>query len=88
MKIKPGFSLHELGDECIVIHDGTTNINFDKLLSLNPTAAFLWKAVGSDAFDAETLTRLLTDYYEVSREKALHDAQLFMKHLVEAGVAD
>ena len=87
MKIKPGFSLHELGDECIVIHDGTTNINFDKLLSLNPTAAFLWKAVGSNPFDAEKLTQLLTDHYEVNRDEALRDAQLFMNHLVEAGVA-
>ena len=41
MKIKEGFTLHELGDEYIVIHDGMTNVNFDKLLSLNATAAYL-----------------------------------------------
>ena len=46
MKIKEGFTLHELGDEYIVIQDGMTNVNFDKLLSLNATAAYLWKAIG------------------------------------------
>lgn len=88
MKIKEGFTLHELGDECIVIHDGMTNVNFDKLLSLNATAAYLWKAVGHSDFDSDRLASLLTEAYEVSREKALQDVSQFIRMLVEAGVAE
>lgn len=88
MKIKEGFTLHELGDECIVLHDGTTNVNFDKLLSLNPTAAFLWKSVRRDELDPDRLASLLTETYEVSREQALQDVERFVRMLVEAGVAE
>lgn len=89
MKLKKGFSLHELGDEHIVIHDGTTNVNFDKLLSLNPTAAYLWEAADERGeVEAEELARLLTSAYEVSYEQALADAEAFVRMLVEAGVAE
>lgn len=88
MKIKEGFSLHELGDEYIVIHDGMTNVNFDKLLSLNATAAYLWKAAGREELDVERLASLLTDAYEVSREQARQDVQRFIHLLAEAGVAE
>lgn len=88
MKIKEGFSLHELGDECIVIHDGMTNVNFDKLLSLNATAAYLWKAVGREELEVERLVSLLTEAYEVSREQARQDVERFVRMLVEAGVAE
>ena len=88
MKIKEGFTLHDLGDECIVIHDGMTNVNFDKLLSLNPTAAYLWKAMGHGEFDHDRLASLLTEAYEVSHEQALKDVSQFVRMLVEAGVAE
>lgn len=88
MKIKKGFTLHELGDECIVIHDGLTNVNFDKLLSLNATAAYLWKTVGHEELVPDRLASMLTGAYEVSREQALQDVERFISMLVEAGVAE
>ena len=45
MKIKEGFLLRELCGEHIVTAEGLENINFNKLISLNETAAFLWKAL-------------------------------------------
>lgn len=88
MKIKEGFSLHELGDEYIVIHDGMTNVNFDKLLSLNATAAFLWKAMGHKEWTMEQLVTLLTEEYEVEREQAQKDVERFVGLLMESEVAE
>lgn len=46
MKIKNGFTLHQIGDEHIIMHNGTGNVDFSNIISLNPTAtAFgnMWK---------------------------------------------
>lgn len=88
MKIKEGFTLHELGDEYIVIHDGMTNVNFDKLLSLNATAAYLWKAMGHQEWTLEQLVTLLTEEYEVEREQAQKDVERFVGLLMESEVAE
>lgn len=88
MRIKKGFSLHQLGEECIVIHDGTTHIDFGKLLNLNPTAAYLWRAVEGKSFDVGILAGLLTEAYDVTDEAAHRDAAAFVEQLAKAGVTD
>jgi hypothetical protein len=45
MKTKDGFVLREMCGENIITGEGLEHINFNKLISLNSTAAFLWKAV-------------------------------------------
>ena len=41
MKIKDGFVLREMCGEKIVTGEGFEHINFNKLISLNATAAYL-----------------------------------------------
>ena len=51
MKIKDGFVLREMCGENIVAGEGLEHINFNKLISLNSTAAFLWQElVGKELF--------------------------------------
>ena len=50
MKIKDGFVLREMCGEYIVAAEGIQHINFNKLISLNATAAFLWKALDGKEF--------------------------------------
>ena len=57
MKIKEGFVLREMCGENIVAAEGLQNINFNKLISLNSTAAFLWKALVGKEFTAEDMAR-------------------------------
>ena len=35
MKIKNGFTLHQIGDEHIIMHNGTGNVDFSNIISLN-----------------------------------------------------
>lgn len=86
MKIKTGLFLHKIGDECIVMQDGSSHIDFSKILNLNPTAKYLWEALGHKEFDTNKVTHLLTDRYEVSEEQARRDAEEFIKRIQEAGV--
>lgn len=86
MKIKTGLFLHKIGDECIVMQDGSSHIDFSNILNLNPTAEYLWEALGHKEFDTSKVTLLLTDRYEVSEEQARRDAEEFIKRIQEAGV--
>ena len=42
MRIKKGFVLREMCGENIITAEGIENVRFDKLISLNATAAYLW----------------------------------------------
>ena len=86
MKIIEGFVLRPLGEEFIVIGEGIAQINFNKMISLNSTAAFLWENVEGKDFTVEDLTKLLTDNYEVEEERAASDAAAIAAKWIEAGI--
>ena len=75
MKIKEGFVLREMCGENIVAGEGLEHINFNKLISLNSTAAFLWK-------------ELLVKEYGIGMELALKDSKNLCDAWVNAGVAE
>ncbi|MCI6493870.1 MAG: PqqD family protein [Bacteroidales bacterium] len=87
MKIKEGFLLRELCGEHIVTAEGLENINFNKLISLNETAAFLWKALIGKEFTVEDMAQLLVDEWGIDMELALKDSENLCKAWEEAGIA-
>ena len=86
MKIKDGFTLHQIGDEYIIMYNGTQNVDFNNIISLNSTAAHLWKHVEGMDFTADTLTDFLMENYEVDSETAKRDAEQLIKNWLEAGI--
>lgn len=74
--------------ENIVTGEGLENINFNKLISLNSSAAFLWKKVADKEFTAEDMAALLVEEYNIDTELALKDSQALCQAWVEAGVAE
>ena len=87
MKIKDGFVLREMCGEYIVAGEGLEHINFNKLISLNSTAAFLWKALVGKEFTENEMAQLLVDEYGIAMELALTDSRKLMQSWVEAGIA-
>ena len=49
MKIKQGFILHRIGDDYIIMQDGSSNVDFSKVISLNQTSAMLWQEIENKA---------------------------------------
>ena len=88
MKIKEGFKLRHLGGEYIVIGEGIAQVNFNKMISLNATAAFLWEQLLGKEFNVEDITRLLCDNYEVEEAVAAADAATLVKNWREAELLD
>lgn len=86
MKIKPEFMLHQIGEEYIVMHDGSTNVDFSRIINLNRTAAYLWQRFRDKDFDADALTAALTERYDVVPEQAHRDAEAFIQSLQRCGI--
>lgn len=86
MKTKEGFVLREMCGEHIITGEGLENINFNKLISLNTTAAFLWKSVAGKDFTVESMARMLVEEYGIDMELALKDSAALCKAWVEAGI--
>ena len=88
MKIKKGFILREMCGEKIVAGEGLEHINFNKLISLNSTAAYLWEELEGKEFTAEDMATLLVSRYGIDMELALKDSENLCKAWAEAGIAE
>lgn len=88
MKVVEGFRLREICREFIIVPESTELVNFNKMIHLNATAAYLWGQVsGMKEFSVETLVSLLTEKYDVSEETAAKDAAAIADKWVEIGIA-
>lgn len=88
MKLKKGFVLRDVAGEKIVSAEGLEQMDFNKLITLNPTAAYLWEEVYGSEFDEDRLTDLLTGRYDIDRETALADVRQLLKDWTEIGVTE
>ena len=88
MRIKEGFTLREIIGQFVVIGEGLKQVNFNKMISMNESAAYLWKGVEGRDFTVEDLTKLLTDKYEVSEEQAVTDAAAIAQKWIDAELID
>ena len=86
MKIKKGFELREVCGEHIIVAYGKENIDFNKVISLNESASYLWKNIVDKDFTAETLASLLQQEYEVDAETASRDAKALLDEWTNVGL--
>ena len=89
MKIKKGYILRTVCGENVIVGEGLDAINFGRMLSLNETAAWLWKqAVEQGDFTAESLANALCDEYEVAPDQALADVKETINQWTELKVIE
>lgn len=86
MKINKGFELREMCGEHIVIGTGVENIDFSKVISLNESAAWLWREVEGKEFTPQLLAELLMQQYDVDEATALSDASALASQWVSVGI--
>ena len=75
MKIKNGFELRNVCGENIIIAHGVENIDFTKVITLNESAALIWKQVEGKDFTEEDMVKILLDEYEVEEPQAQEDVK-------------
>ena len=88
MRIKNGFKLRTLGNEFILVGEGLAQVNFNKVISLNQTAAYLWQEIEDKEFTCADLVQLLLDKYDVSEDVATADVDALVKKWIEAELVE
>lgn len=88
MKTKVGFTLRPLGKDYILIADSIEQVDFNKMITMNQTAAFLWNKAFLQEFDATIMARWLQEEYDVSETQALADAQTTLESWRKAGIIE
>jgi len=88
MRINSGFVIREICGEKVVSGEGSDYVNFNKLIRLNDSAAYLLESVGQSEFTEESLADLLCVKYEVSPDVALSDVKAMCSKLKENGVIE
>lgn len=86
MRIKEGFILRSICGEYVVVGEGLAQVNFNKMLSLNNSAAYLWKELEGKDFTLDTMVDLLLDNYDVTREQAAEDVEKLLQIWLKEGV--
>ncbi len=87
MKIKPDFLLRKVAENYVVVPVGTAMVDFNGMIHLNETGAFLWEKLEHGASEEGLLAEML-EAYDVDEQTAKSGVQKFIKKLKEAGLLE
>ncbi len=87
MKIKPGFMLREVAGKKIVVPVGKASIEFNGMIHLNETGAFLWERLQTGATKESLLADILAEY-DVDEETAKAGIDSFLKIAQDADLLE
>ena len=87
MRIKKDFILRKVADSYVVVPVGKMTLDFNGIINLNETGAFLFGALQKGADREELIERLLAEY-DVTQEKAASDIDIFIQKVKDADVLE
>ncbi|MDE6653828.1 MAG: PqqD family protein [Muribaculaceae bacterium] len=85
MKKTNGLMIRRLGTEAMLVAESTDLIDFDRIVSLNSSAAYIWESLPDTDFGIDTIAGLLTDRYDVDDATARADARELADIWLKAG---
>lgn len=89
MKQKEGFVLRTVCGEHVIVGEGLKTIDFGKLISLNETAAWLWKKADEMGdFNIDKLTEALCEEYDVTPDAARQDVTKMVNQWLELKIVE
>jgi len=87
MKIKKGFMLRSVGGRHVVVAIGKASEEFNGLIKLNETGAFLWKQLEKGTTYDDMLSALLNEY-EVDEATARQGIDAFIETAKNANLIE
>lgn len=81
--------MRKLCNEYIITGEGIAQIDFNKMIVLNESAAYLWESFedGSE-FTEDDLAAKLVERYDIDMERAKNDSAVIARKWIEAGIAE
>ncbi|AUG57179.1 PqqD family protein [Acetivibrio saccincola] len=87
MKIKSGYIMREVADNYVVVPTGQATVDFNGMITLNETGAFLWEQLAEEK-NLEELVENFTKEYDVDEATARKDIMEFVEKLKDADLID
>ena len=87
MNIKKDFILRTVADSYVVVPVGKMTLDFNGIINLNETGAFLFGLLQKGADREELLAKMLEEY-DVTSEKAAADIDKFLEKVKAADVLE
>ena len=84
MKIKDGFILRKVGRQYIVAATGSASKDFNGMIRLNASSAFVFELLKNDISRDEIVQKLMAEY-DVDPDTAQADVDRFLAAMKEAG---
>ena len=79
--------LREVAGYFVVVPIGEGALDFNGVINLNESGAFLWNTMTKDVTEAEMVSALLGEY-DVDEERAKADVMAFVKKMKDAGLVE
>lgn len=80
MRRRKDYLLRRVADTIAVVPLGRAALDFNGMLTVNETGAYLWELLETEQ-TVESLTDALCARYEVRRDQAAADTEIFLKKL-------
>ena len=87
MKVKKDFMLREVAGYYVVVPVGEGALNFNGVINLNESGAFLWKTMENHVTEEELVSALLNEY-DVDEARAKADVSAFVNRMKEANLIE
>lgn len=87
MRVKENFMLRKIADSYVVVPVGRQTLDFNGIINLNETGAFLFELLQKGASRDELVEKLLGEY-EVERDRAQADVDKFIQSVKDADVLE
>lgn len=79
--------MRELAGSHVVVAVGAAAKEFNGIIRLNKTGAFLWRKL-QDGSDEEALVSALLEEYDIDADTAKRDVLAFVQRIKEAGLVE
>lgn len=88
MKIKSNYKLRQIAGVPIIVKQGTRDVDFTHVISLNKSARFLYDFFLEKDFMVEDVANILESTFHISRERAESDAKIWVESMIECQVIE
>ena len=87
MKIKKDFMLREVAGYYVVVPVGEGALEFNGVINLNESGAFLWKTMENDVTEEQLVSALLGEY-DVTEERAKADVAACVEKMKQGNLIE
>ena len=87
MKIKSDFLFSTVSGKHLVIPTGAKAAEFNGMITLNETGAFIWRQLEQNADEAQIVAAILENY-DVEEARAVSCVKTFLEKLREVGCVE